>query len=88
MAGRIVKVRVAHPGTMEQHITDFLMDSNQEFTREQMVFYWKLDNGAFYTDENGKKAFLVVARSDSGVEYVKTKPDSTTKNNLLNLPRF
>lgn len=88
MAGRIVAVRVAHPGTMEQHITHFKLDSGTVFTRAEMVAYVKLSPDTYYTNVEGHKAYVEVAVSSNGTEYVKTKADYTTKNNLLSLPRF
>jgi len=88
MAGKIVKVRVAHPGNLEQHITDFQMESGTVFTKPQMIAYIKMSPGSYYTSADGKKAEVIVATSEQGTEYVKTKADSTTKNNLLSLPRF
>lgn len=88
MASRITNVRVAQPGTHEQHITDFKMDTGTAFTKSQMVAYVSMSPGSYYTSADGKRAEVIVAQSENNVPYVKTKPDSTTKNNLLSLPRF
>lgn len=88
MASRIVEVRVVQPGTHEQHISDFKMDTGTKFTKAQMVIYVAMSPGSYYTNEYGKKAEVVIAYTDKDEAYVKTQPDNTTKNNLLSLPRF
>ncbi|WP_405154785.1 DUF3892 domain-containing protein [Paenibacillus sp. FSL K6-0108] len=85
---RIIAVRVAYPGTAEQHITDFKMETGNEINKPGMVLYVQMNPNTYYTYEAGKKAFLEVARTQDGVPYVRTNPDSTIANNLLNLPRF
>ncbi|WP_081016075.1 DUF3892 domain-containing protein [Lactococcus garvieae] len=44
----------------------------------------------FYTDyfTLTQKAFIEVVRHSSGDPYIRTKANSTIKDNLLNLPRF
>lgn len=88
MNTRIVAVRVAEPGTHEQHITDFKTDSGNEMSKNVMIIYIESWGGVFYTLEDGKRAELIIASDSNGMPYVKTKADSTTKNNLLSLPRF
>lgn len=87
MDSRIVAVRVASPGTMEQHITDFRTESGNSMSKEAMIMYLSM-NRAYYTIANGVKARLEIARTANNEQYVRTVPDGTTANNLLSLPRF
>jgi hypothetical protein len=88
MPSQIVAVRVESPGTHEQHITDFKLDSGTQMSKISMILYVEMSPDTFYTNEDKKKAYLEIATSTSGTRYVRTKPDNTTKNNLLSLPRF
>lgn len=49
--------------------------------------YEFIKNGgqAFVMDSAGNKAYLITAETASGTKYVKTKADSTERNNLLTL---
>ncbi len=76
-----------------EHITMVELSNrdDQRFSRETIVADLENPEGdRFYTDAGGVRATVVVRscprcyRSD----YITTLPDSTTKNNLLSLPRF
>lgn len=55
-------------------------------TREQMYDYVKNGNEAWVYDKSGNsKAKLICATSPKGTRYVKTEPDSTPKDNLLEI---
>jgi hypothetical protein len=55
-------------------------------TRDQMYEYVKNGNEAWVYDKSGNmKAKLICATSQQGTRYVKTEPDSTKKDNLLEL---
>jgi hypothetical protein len=55
-------------------------------TRDQMYEYVKNGNEAWVYDKSGNmKAKLICATSPKGTRYVKTEPDSTKKDNLLEL---
>lgn len=53
-----------------------------------MVAYLMISPNTYYTHADGKTAFLEVVETVTNSKYVRTKPDSTTANNLLSLPRF
>lgn len=56
-------------------------------TREDMYKFVKIDNGQAYVVGTGNvKAYLIGEESPKGTKYVKTKPDHTTTDNLLQLP--
>ncbi|MEC0139738.1 DUF3892 domain-containing protein [Paenibacillus macerans] len=86
-SSRVIAVRVEAPGTHEQHITHFKTNAGTVMDREQMLLMLAF-GAVYYTLEDGKRAELETAQTDSGTPYVKTKPDYTTRNNLLSLPRF
>ena len=55
-------------------------------TRDQMYEYVKNGNEAWVYDKSGNmKGKLICATSQQGTRYVKTEPDSTKKDNLLEL---
>jgi hypothetical protein len=88
MSSRIIAIKVEAPGTHEQHITHFKLDTNNVMEKIAMILYVQMSPDTFYTNEDNRTAYLEIATSANGTRYVKTKPDSTTKNNLLSLPRF
>ncbi len=55
-------------------------------TRQECVDYIKSGNYQFYVDVSGHRVYLIVQKSASGLEYVRTDPDKDTKDNLLSLP--
>ncbi|MGR6764450.1 DUF3892 domain-containing protein [Paenibacillus sp. T2-29] len=85
---RIIAVRVEHPGTHEQHIVRFKLESGTEMDKDTMIAFLQFNPDTFYTYVVGKKAYVTVALTEAGSPYVKTKADDTTANNLLSLPRF
>ena len=46
----------------------------------------KRDPHAYYTHVNGKSAWVIVAKSPAGREYLKTEADDYQTDNLLALP--
>ena len=46
-----------------------------------------IENGTyqFFVNEDGTEADVIVETDRFGHKYIRTKPDATTKNNLLNL---
>jgi Protein of unknown function (DUF3892) len=56
-------------------------------TREKMYDWVNDGNSAYVKDaSSGNKADLEAVKTASGTKYVRTKPDGTTKDNLLALP--
>jgi hypothetical protein len=88
VATQIIKVRVGSPGTLEQHITEFMLLTGTIFIKSTMVLSIEMIPDTFYTTADRKKAQVIVAKTADGTKYVKTVGDSTTENNLLSLPRF
>jgi len=53
------------------------------------LYNW-IENGgyAYVKEDEGILAQVITEIAHSGTKYVRTKPDSSTKNNLLNLTEF
>ncbi|MDB5158004.1 MAG: hypothetical protein JWR50_2711 [Mucilaginibacter sp.] len=78
-------------GTSVEHITDVkcIGDGSANSVQEtvaQVIGYLASYN--YYVSVGGYTIDVTKSRSASGHEYIKTKPDSTQKDNLLSLPRF
>lgn len=88
LAYQITKVRVEAPGTHEQHITKVKLSDGTEETREQVHNFIASNLEYYYTVGGGRRAEVEAATSSLGTKFIRTKADSTTKDNLLSLPRF
>ncbi|MCR8559286.1 DUF3892 domain-containing protein [Mucilaginibacter sp. BJC16-A38] len=91
MGYKITHVRLSSGGYAEEHITDVkgVGDSGGSFTETvaQVVSYLKMDM-KYYVSIRGYTITVIHQKSSSGKEYIRTKPDSTTTDNLLSLDRF
>jgi hypothetical protein len=91
---QITKVRTETPyGASHEHIMAVELSNrvDQRFSRSTIVSDLKSPEGdRFYTYGGGECAEVVLRRCPtcSASDYITTLPDSTTKNNLLRLPRF
>ena len=77
-------------GYAVEHITDVKgTNPNGVFqhTVPQVVAFLK-QGYQFHVVRDGYNITVTHATSAAGHEYIKTRPDSTTKDNLLSLPRF
>jgi hypothetical protein len=88
MALRITHVRVQSPGTLEQHITHIKISTGTVYSRAEAVNNIDSGIGHYFTTGDGKTATVITVHPTIGDSYIKTKPDSTIKDNLLSLPRF
>lgn len=79
-------------GTSVEHITDvkWLNTSNNVTTQSTVaqVVAWLKQGYQFHVVRDGYNITVTYSVSSLGREYIKTRPDSTTKDNLLSLPRF
>ena len=90
----IRKVRVASPGTRNEHITHVQYSENAygaltTAARETVVS--SIENGQTYRSHNdatGAEAAVAVRISTTRQKYIATVADGTETNNLLALPRF
>ncbi len=80
------------PGGTHEHITHVRIgNTTTPLTRQTVINDLRDPNGdRYYTEVDGKKADVVVVDCPTCDfrDYITTKPDSSKKNNLLNLPRI
>lgn len=77
-------------GSHHEHIATVRTKGGGEWSRAIVVKDIRYGNDSYYTYGGGERADVTVTecpRCDYG-DYITTKPDSTTANNLLKLPRF
>jgi hypothetical protein len=90
MAFKITEVKLSSGGYKEEHIIEVkgVGDSGSAFheTVKQVVGY--LATYRYYVSIKGNTIDVITQKSSAGNDYIRTKPDSTTTDNLLSLPRF
>jgi len=89
---KVVAVRTEQPyGYSHPHISHVKLAGGTVETRAQVIDYIRNHRMTYVTSAPGvPEAKVIVAgcpRCGSG-DYITTEPDSTEKNNLLDLPRF
>lgn len=89
----IRQVRVASPGTTNQHITHVKYSGTKTgplTTVSRDAVLGAVDHGEVYTynNVNGTQARVTSREGDSGRRYITTIADRRETNNLLELPRF
>ncbi len=57
-----------------------------QYTRQDVVHRIDTNIDRFFTEVNGRRAYLRTYRNAYGTEYVATDADASDANNLLNLP--
>ena len=92
MAYYITAVRTEQPsGYAHSHIAQVRLSDGTVETRAQVIGYIRYHGMVYMTQPvNAPSARVIVASCHvcgSG-DYITTAPDSTTANNLLDLPRF
>jgi len=89
LANKITHVRVSeYNPTSTDKITDVKLSQGTSESVSQVVRY--LDSGAeyYYTTSTNSRALVETVHPDYKPAYIRTKANRTTKDNLLNLPRF
>lgn len=89
---RITHIRKPNTNSTVDHITDVkgVTDDgrNFEITVPKVIEYLKTGQYVFYVQVGQRRINVTYQKSASGREYIKTEPDSTTRDNLLSLPQF
>jgi hypothetical protein len=67
-------------------ITILGTEGGKKYTRMEMVRFIEDGDKAYVEGPRGNVAYLMVSTSPAGNKYVKTVPDDTGANNLLELP--
>ena len=92
MSNRITHIRKPNVSSIVEHITHVKGTTSEgktfELTVPQVVEYLKKGNYYFYVQVGTRQVAVTHQKSAAGNEYIKTEPDSTTKDNLLSLPQF
>ncbi|MCL6442609.1 MAG: DUF3892 domain-containing protein [Alicyclobacillus sp.] len=85
---QITQVHVESPGQHPKHITSVKLADGTVKTRATVVS--EIDQGTYYyyTKGGGQTAVVEAVHPISESAYIRTKGDSTTADNLLNLPKF
>ena len=83
-----VRIRLSSGGYHESHITHYKykFDNGQDgiATKQVMVDYVNKNPDTVYVSEGGYTTLVSVINASP--PYLRTEPDSTGKDNLLNLP--
>lgn len=86
---QITAVHVEHPGTHESYISHVEVAQQGTFTVSQIIGHMKSGHTFYHTVGAGRIAQVEYVPGDSyHREYIRTKPDSTTRDNLLSLRKF
>ena len=77
-------------GSQHEHIARVRTSGGGEWSRETVVRDIRFGDDSYYTYGGGLYADVIVRGCPHCTfgDYITTTPDSTTKNNLLELPRF
>jgi hypothetical protein len=89
---QITKVKTVKPsGSSHEHIAAVETSTGVKLSRATVVADLKNPYGdRYYTYAGGQHADVILHHCPHcyASDYITTAPDSTTKNNLLDLPRF
>lgn len=89
MASEITHVRVDNEyNGSEDHITEVKLSNGLVESVHQVVRYIDINLEYFFTDHLGSKAQVESVHPTGRQAYILTKPNQTTTDNLLSLPRF
>ena len=90
MSNRITHIRMSAETGSAEHIVRVKgtnSNGNWENSVSEVITYLK-SGYSFYVYAANRSINVTYQKSAAGNEYIKTEPDSTTKDNLLSLPRF
>jgi hypothetical protein len=88
MSKRIAEVKVDFPRTHEEHISEVKFADGSKESRAAAYKAVMSNSDYYFTTGGGQKARVEGATSTTGTNYIRTKADSTIKDNLLSLPRY
>lgn len=87
---QILHVHVDPPGTHEAHISAVRWynpeDGQTSVAARIVMVEFIRGGGVVYTYDGQRRAIVEVV--DATAPYIRTRPDASTSNNLLSLPRF
>jgi len=87
MAKQITEIHISSPGTHHHQITEVKLASGARKKRE--IVADEIDKGteSYYVSVDSTTVDVATEVVNT-VKYIRTKPDATKKDNLLNLPRY
>ncbi|KKX52426.1 DUF3892 domain-containing protein [Brevibacillus borstelensis] len=86
---QITHVRLSDSNsTSTEHITHVKLSGGTVETKADVVKYIDGGHEYFYTTSSNSKAYVETVHPVGRPAYIRTKANSTTKDNLLSLPRF
>ncbi|MFD1675445.1 DUF3892 domain-containing protein [Alicyclobacillus fodiniaquatilis] len=86
---QITHVHIAHPGNHPSNITAvWLKNGARPYPVSEIVDAIHSGQTFYYTIDGKQKAFVTSEHSHAGTWFIRTHPDSTVKDNLLNLDKF
>lgn len=89
MAYRITNVRVdSESYHTEDHITDVKLSTGSIESVANVVSHIDRHAEYYFTARNGSRAQVESVHPAGRTAYIRTKPNQTTTDNLLSLPRF
>jgi hypothetical protein len=93
MAAQITNVNkvMSNAGVIpHKHISEVKTAAGEVLTRSEVARRIENGTGSFYTYVAGSQASVVVVKCPrcTSSDYIRTTADSTTADNLLNLPSF
>lgn len=89
MAYQIIAVRLDFEFyKTEDHITEVKLYDGTIETVPQVVKYIDSNYRYYFTSSNRNEVDVEAVHPNSGAAYIRTKPNNTTRDNLLSLPRF
>ncbi|WP_068779650.1 DUF3892 domain-containing protein [Paenibacillus sp. GM2] len=89
MASHVVAISMSdNSSTSTEHIEKIKLSDGTIETREQAVKYIDSNFEYYCTTSAGSHAVVESVHPTGRAPYIRTKGNSTTKDNLLSLPRF
>jgi len=88
MSYQITHIRLSDSGYSNEHITHVKLSSGVIETVTDVVRYIDSSFEYYYTSAYGSKALVESVHPTGRPAYIRTKANSTTRDNLLSLPRF
>lgn len=92
MAKQITHIRKPNVSSSTEHITHVkgraANGAQFEYPVSQVINEINNNVDSYYVEVAGYRISVETQKSAAGNWYIKTKPDSTSKDNLLSLPQF
>ena len=74
--------------TTEDHIIEVKLSTGIVQPVRDVVRYIDLNDEYFFTDRHGHQTYVETVHPKERAAYIRTRPNQTTSDNLLSLPRL